>query len=259
MDVTPSGSFIPKRNSQPKPSVRSNKRIYLFSYLSYIVFFGTLLSVIGIYLLNQQAERKLEDSIVAVEQARTSFNQEQISAIVDFEERLNVAQELINTQLSVSELLGLLEGVVLRSVQLNTFSYTKNDAGGPLMSVSAVADDFDSVLFQRMTLAEDEVFATAAVSGVAFGSVANELGDGSAAASVRTDSEAVTFTISKYFTAEEIGYGELPVAVPAPEAATPQPAPADEVAPESAPEVSADTETDTTDAETVEDNEVMPE
>ena len=130
MANTPGGSFIPKRSTGKVTPVRSGRRIYIFTYIAYVVFFGTLLSVVGLFFLNQQAENQLNEYVVRLEQAQSSVNREQINSIRKLDQRIKIAEQVLNWHAAPSRLFGELESVIVQTVQLTSFSYERETGAG---------------------------------------------------------------------------------------------------------------------------------
>ena len=95
MANTPGGSFIPKRNTSKTISTHSGKRIYIFSYIAYVFFFGTLFAVIGIFFLNQQADNKLQDLIVQIEDSKELIDRSQLDSVRVLDKRLSIAEQIL--------------------------------------------------------------------------------------------------------------------------------------------------------------------
>ena len=193
------GSFIPKQ-----PKARSSRgggirKIYVFSYVSYVLFFGTLLAVIGLFLFQVQLERSLANlkSDLAIE--RDSFSQSDIERVREFEQRIVVATELLNEHVAPSQIFAALEQNTVRPVELSEFSFERN---GQLfdMNVSGVARSFNDLLFQREVLGNVGLLSGAEIVDISFGVTEDdeviEIQD-------RSD---VRFVVSKSFDREEISY-----------------------------------------------------
>lgn len=172
----PGGSFIPKRSTGKVSPVRSGKRIYVFSYVTYVLFFGTLLSVAGIFFLNQQAERQLAAHISMLEEERASFDGTRISEIKALDRQLSLAEDLLNRHAAPSIIFDELEDIVLKTVQFTSFSYNREPGKGARLALTGKTASFDVLIFQREVINESDFLASADLVSVGYGSVSEEIG-----------------------------------------------------------------------------------
>lgn len=169
---TPGSSFIPKRSTGKTVPRRSGKRIYIFSYVAYVVFFGTLLSVGGIFFLEQQAERQLEEHIALLEAERQSFNTSQLEEIKALDSRLRIALTILDRHSAPSLLFEALEQVVVDEIQFTNFGYNRTETAAAV-TLNGVADSFDALLFQQEVIKDNQLLAAAEVTQVTVGGSAN--------------------------------------------------------------------------------------
>ena len=211
MANTPGGSFIPKRSTGKVTPVRSGKRIYIFSYIAYVFFFGTLLSVVGIFFLNSQAEKQLQSFISKVEEQQQSFNRGQIDTIRKLDSRIKTAEQVLGWHVAPSRLFEELEAVIVKTVRLQSFTYTRTTGGGAVFSFGGLTDTFDVLLFQRDVLENSPMLAAADIVEVSYGSGDNSVIEGAqrgAAASVSTvpGKATVSFSFQDDAIVSSIGY-----------------------------------------------------
>jgi hypothetical protein len=157
-------SFIPKNSNQPKKRVRTSRRIYVLSYLCYVVFFGTLLVVLGTYVYADQVQKTLVATRAELEEARTTFSEGDIETIRTLEKKLLVANEIVRDTRSPSLIFGELERVIAENVTLKGYTYRSLDNGNFQIQFEAVADDFNSLIFQRSQMMNSELLAAAKVA-----------------------------------------------------------------------------------------------
>ena len=161
-------SFIPKNTSKiRKPRV--GKRIYLFSYVSYVIFFGTLLMVIATYLFSLTVKSSLEEQRGLLAEERATFSEGEIARVRDLEKRLLVANRLVAESSAPSRLFESLEQVVAASVQLVSFSYERLPGNSFMLTFIGATDSFDSALFQRELFAAVPALANSKVATYTYG------------------------------------------------------------------------------------------
>lgn len=203
MDSSSSTSFIPKRNVAHQPRRPVGKRIYLFSYVAYTFFFGTLLGVVGIFFLNQQADKKLNETIALVSVAQADFDREQIKEITDIDARIRLAKQVLDAHVTLRSVFAGLESSVVESVQFASFGYTYNDGEPVKIKLEASAPDFDTILFQREMLAGSLLFSDAEFSEIMYGTAANESED------IEEISSEVRFVIEASIPVADLAYQPL--------------------------------------------------
>lgn len=213
MANTPGGSFIPKRSSGKVTPVRAGRRIYVFSFIAYILFFGTVLSVIGIYFLNTQAERQLTEHIALLEQERKAFRQSQLEEVRKFDTQLHLAEEILEKHAAPSRIFDELEPVIVRSVQLDSFGYLREPTGELVLSLGGLTESFDVLLFQRDAIKNSAFLASADFVEVSYGGAANLIeganrgGVNNTSSNTNLEGETrVTFIFEDNTVSERIGY-----------------------------------------------------
>lgn len=208
MESSSGGSFIPKRNVATQTRRPLSRRVYLFGYIAYIFFFGTLLAVAGIFFLNFQADKKLADIIIEVDMAQESIDSMQISEIKKFDWKIKTANTLLNNHLASSKIFGPLEETVVDSIAYTSFTYAKTTDNAAEVNIQGSAEDLDAVLYQRSLMMENPMLARGKFSSVMYGDVeVNELGDGNASTNVaRAGTDLVMFDYSVVYEAGSIGF-----------------------------------------------------
>lgn len=196
-------SFIPKNANRAKKP-RTGKRIYVFSYISYIFFFGTLLAVFGTYFYSSQVEHSLESyrAELAAESAR--FSEGDINEVRDLEKRLIVADELLAESNAPSRIFEALETVIADTFRINDFSYDRLPDNSIVLTFAGGTETFDAALFQRELMSSVPGFDEASVVDFSY----SELAESEEGAS--EDQLSVTFKGTTNATA-------FPYEAPAPE------------------------------------------
>lgn len=152
-------SFIPKRPTKGKIKTGGVRRIYVLSYLSYVFFFGTIIAAVGVFAYQLHLEATLEGHKQQLAQERDKFNQSDIERIRELNTRLQLASERMGAHVSLVSILQALESSVVNSIQFITFGYSRPFNTSPELSLSAHAENFDAVLFQREVLAQNPILS----------------------------------------------------------------------------------------------------
>ena len=164
------GSFIPKqaKPAENRTRTRTVRKVYLFSYISYVVFFGTLLVVAAMFLYEIHLNNNLstQKSLLAAE--RESFSQSDIERVRELDRKLIIANQLFSKHVSVATLLDSFEDTTLQNVQFQTFTFAREPDNTYLVMAGASTEDFDSLLFQRQVIKEDDLFADAELRNITY-------------------------------------------------------------------------------------------
>ena len=148
MDGSTGGSFIPKRNVNKK-TAKTGRRVYIFTYVAYVVFFGTLMAVIGVFVVNQQVSNKQAEFVEAVDEAQSLFDRDQIESLIALESKIKLAENLLDQHISAVQIFNGLEESVLERAQIESFELTRDDSGMINLVMDAKVEDFDQAIIQR--------------------------------------------------------------------------------------------------------------
>lgn len=204
--VNPQGtSFIPQRPTHGKSAPRKVRKIYVLAYLSYVIFFGALISAAGIFFMNFSLNAQLESQRQKLASERELFNEADIESIRDLEKRIGIAQERLNKHVSVLAILEALEVSAVRSLYFESFTYEREGDEFPKVVFGGTSDQFNNILFQREVLATNPILAGSNFKEVGIESRDLESGD-----EVRT----VQFELEKEIDTSLIGYTPRNLQIP---------------------------------------------
>lgn len=159
-------SFIPKRGPSKLKQKEVSRQVYVFTYISYILMFATLLATGGVFLYGQYVERQLNEEIAALNTEIGSFSEANMARVTDFDERLQQATGRLNSSVSMAALLEALEDATIESVQLQNLSVSREFDDRYVLSGSVQTDSFDSTIFQRRVFEQDGTIDSVSISGV---------------------------------------------------------------------------------------------
>jgi hypothetical protein len=169
--MNPQGtSFIPQRPSLGQSPKKVVRKVYVFTYLSYVFFFGTLLSVFGVlgygYMLDNQLQEQ-KDKLVAEE---ALFNDTELETIKKFDIQLKTARERMDLHLSVLPIFTALEQTTSQLLTLKTFKYSRENDSAPKMDITGEASILNTLAFQREVLGTEPLFVGAEFAQVSVSS-----------------------------------------------------------------------------------------
>ncbi len=177
--MNPQGtSFIPHRPTQGNIKNRGVRKVYILTYVSYIVFFGTLLATGGVFAYTFTLNAQLAHQQQLLSQERSKFKQSDLESVKELERRINTSRERMDKHVSVLSVFEAFEKAAVESLHFVSFAYTRELDAAPEVTITGDTDTFNSVLFQRDVLSGNPVLAKATVSGVALStdSVESEVG-----------------------------------------------------------------------------------
>ncbi len=185
--MNPQGtSFIPQRPTHKANINRGVRKIYILTYVSYVLFFGSVLSAVGIFFYGTLLDSQLQAQKTKLINEKNRFSQADIASVRELDKKIDTAQERMDMHLSVPAIFDSLERTTVKSLSLKSFKYTRENNASPFVEVTGSADVFNSILFQRDVLASDSVFSGGTFTEVALTTESNEEEDGT----VRTEESA---------------------------------------------------------------------
>jgi hypothetical protein len=196
--VSPQGtSFIPQRPAHGKAASRKVRKIYVLAYLSYVLFFGALISAGIVFFLGFSLNAQLAERQKQLATERELFNQGDIESIRDLEKRINLARERLDNHVSVLAILEALERSAVQSLAFSGLTYEREGDEFPLVTFSGSSQQFNNILFQREVLSTNPILA---------GSTFNEVSVDASKTEGQEASSVIQFTLEKKVDTSLIGY-----------------------------------------------------
>lgn len=195
-----STSFIPQRPTLGKVKDRGVRKIYILTYISYILFFSTLIAAAGTFLFTLSLESQLTKLRTQLAAEKDLFSQSDIESIRELDDRITIAKARMDQHISVFSIFEALEQNAIQSLQYIGFSYIRSNDLAPVVTVTGRTENFDSVLFQREVLASNSVLAGSSFNET---SLATNAGDEE---SNRDAQKVITFVFEKSIDPSTVGY-----------------------------------------------------
>ena len=202
-------SFIPKSPVRGAVKPAGARKVYIFTFVSFVFFFGTLLATAGTFFYNISIDSQLSSQKARLSEERSSFNQSDLERIHELETRMKTAFNILDGKVSLHSLLIALEDTTLRPVQIVGLEYKKDVNKSLNLALSIRTTNLNAALFQREIFSGNTVLKGSSVSEIIFTDGAAE-GD----SEVLAESE-VTFTVSKELTKADIPYEVTTFSAPA--------------------------------------------
>lgn len=187
--MNPQGtSFIPQRPTQGNLKKRNVRKVYILTYISFILFFATILGTAGTYVYKTVANNRLDAEKKLLTDERSKFDESDMESVRELNRRIENAKNRIDNHISVVSIFTALEESTLQKLRFTGFEYKRVQESIPTITLSGVTDTFNSVLFQRTVLATNKILASATFSKVELTSTKESKGI--------TAEKTISFTIS---------------------------------------------------------------
>lgn len=191
-------SFIPQRPTKGKVNTRRVRKVYVLSYISSVMFFGSVLAAAGVFFFNFSLNAQLDHQKEQLASERQQFNQGDIESIRDLEKRIDSVQQRLDNHISVLSVLEALERSAVQSVNYITFSYKRLGDTAPIVTLTGDSDRIDGIVFQREVLQANPILAGSTFTEVALQSAISD--DGSKL------NKVVTFSFEKEIDPNLVSY-----------------------------------------------------
>lgn len=190
MPAPSSNSFIPKRGPAKKKRKTTTRQVFIFTYISYILTFATLLAAGGVFIYERVVDQQLTDEIAALNQEIDSFSQTDMQRVTEFDQRLQQAAGKLDVSVSIASVFKALELATVETVKILDLDISRSFDDELNLVASIETDGFDSTIFQRGVYGRDKVISDVVVSDVVRAPAAEDAGG-----RVISDSQPiVTFT-----------------------------------------------------------------
>lgn len=204
--MNPQGtSFIPQRPTSGTIKRGGVKKVYILTYISFIVFFGTIVGTAGTYAYQTLEQTKLnqEKKLLAAEKAK--FNEADLDTIRVMYYRMQNAKDRLNAHISLLPIFKSLEQSAVQTLVFKGFDFKRINQEIPSITFSGTAKNFDSVMFQRGLFESSPLFADSVMTGFSLTDVSIDA-EATQKADTSDESKIVSFTVTAPVKASLIGY-----------------------------------------------------
>lgn len=156
-------SFIPKSGVKKVQRTGGAKRVYVLAYLSYIVFFSTLFIVIGVYIYGATVTRSLNSTKDQLVVERQRFSLSDIENVEQLNQRLVMAEKLLDDSTAPSRLFSDIESIVASNIYFSGMTYEQLPNRQFRIDLVGRADDFNQVVAQEELIKNGSVLENATV------------------------------------------------------------------------------------------------
>lgn len=193
-------SFIPKQPARGKVQKRGVRKIYIFAYVSFVLFFGVLVASGGTFFYKLTEEKRLETKKQELVDQRSDFKESDLARIKVLDSRLKAANTLLDQHVSTVKLINEIERATVDKVAFAGLNLDRTTSPIVTVTLDAMTDSFNAVLFQREVLAANPL-----LSGTSFESVTATVPTVDPALGV-ADAIEISFSLTKGFSPGELKY-----------------------------------------------------
>ena len=204
-----SSSFIPKRSgntNRTQPTKRGN--FFVFSVISYALFVAAPLASGAVFIYDKYVQKQFVQTVINLDSAIKVFSEADMQRVTEFDERLVVANTLLDSHVSFLALFSILEASSAVTVQFESLSVERINKDTLHATAAMSTDSFDALLFQRAIYDKDTKLTKAELSDIQFAASAPATESESNAARSVESSEEKNLSLSAdfIFSADQILY-----------------------------------------------------
>jgi hypothetical protein len=159
-------SFIPKRGTTKNRRSSNTRQVYVFTFLSYIFLFATLITSAGSYFYGTHVEKKLAVEVSLLNSEISSFNEADMQRVLDFDRRLSQASSRLDTTVSLVSVFQALEEATINNVLIDSLLLERQGDSLFTLVAGIETDSFDATLFQRGIYQRNQTVSSVIISDV---------------------------------------------------------------------------------------------
>ena len=203
MPPSPASSFIPKRNPVNRPKSVRRYNLVIMPVISYTLFMSSLIAAGVLFIYQIRVDSQLTAAVQNLKDQIGHFKDADLGRVVDFDQRLGLANKMVASHVSLVSLLSILETVTAETIQFKNLNIVRKDDHTLAVSANLVTSSLDGALFQRATYGASSLIATTKLAGVTL------VPGGTAADGKTTTKGSVNLTADFVFSADKILYKPL--------------------------------------------------
>lgn len=160
MDQVPQTSFVPRQSGSAvvQAPIRRRRRFNLLSFFAVILFFGSLILSVGVFVLKQSTEQRLAEKREELSSKRALFKRDDIESVQVLDARMKAAASLLESHVSPSKLLEVLERSTQEEIQFTQFDFERRPSGNVGVAMSGVAPRFNTIASQAKRFSDERFF-----------------------------------------------------------------------------------------------------
>lgn len=170
-------SFIPKRGPASRPRRVRSQQLYVFTLVSYVLFFASLVASIGVFFFDRYIDQQLENEVSALNSEIDRFREADLDTVRAFNARLENMKDRVNATVSLPTILTIIENTTAQSAQVERLSIERQNDEQLAVTAVMQTDTFDSSLFQREFYEQDTQINAVSLDNLSINFAAGEASD----------------------------------------------------------------------------------
>lgn len=159
-------SFIPKRGPVKHNRGTASRQVYLFTLISYILMFATLLAAGSVFLYGKHIDNQLESEVSKLNTEIGSFVESDMQKVLEFNLRLSQASGRLNNSVSLVSVFDALESATIDTVKINSLTLEREKDEKFILAATIETDSFDSTIFQRGVYNRNQTIESVSIAAV---------------------------------------------------------------------------------------------
>ncbi len=166
MSVQNNSNFIPKKSPKDTPvGINRGKVIGIFGYVSYTLFFGSLIISVGMYILSFTMYKNLVEAQEELIDIKNDINQNKMHEFTKIDEYLRKTEDVFKNSYSIMPLFQVFEQITAEPVVVTNFTVQHKDEHLNV-SLQAVADTIETTIYQRQIALEQNLLSNGFINEV---------------------------------------------------------------------------------------------
>ena len=199
MAYIPRSSFTPTNASVAIPAqVKKRRTIRVFGLISAFMIVSAVLGTVFVFLYAEFSLNQLETAKIALQKESDVDNEKYIEEIRLYDKKLRIANYLLDTHITPSNLFEKLESSIKQTVQFEKLEFSYDPGFEATLAIEGVTKEFASLALQEIQLDSDGIFSKYVLHDIAL--VADSAIESDSEGQEPNDSEEkVTFKITGVF------------------------------------------------------------
>lgn len=159
-------SFIPKQGPAKRRKSTSTRQVYFFTLISYAVLLASFIAAGGVFFYDRYVNAQLDQQVAVLNGEIGIFNEADMQRVLEFDRRLNQAQNRLSNSTSIVSVFEALEDSVTNDIQIDTLSIERKGDETYKLSATIVTDSFDATIFQRGIFQSSNIISSVDIADV---------------------------------------------------------------------------------------------
>ena len=168
-------SFIPKRGPAKLKRTNASKQIYVFTIISYVIMFASLLSAGGVFLYSKYfVQKQRDDIVVKLDTAIKVFSESDLQKVINFDNRLQQASDKFESSVALGSLFKAFEAATIDTFQIESLNIKRDKDDKLVLDTKMKTDSVSSIILQRLAYRGNDLTNSVAVKSISVNKPSDE-------------------------------------------------------------------------------------